>query len=182
MIKEEKLQGRISREKSGSFNNHDTVPKTAIFKGFSTLSGFWRKSSHGLGIFDSFKWKLRLSLKSPRKPHAREKSGTHFFNFFCKRGKIFEWSIQFWDYFWSLVSWMDFILHILIILNVLNNLVTISHVLDHSITTKNHFWMIQIAKNEVFGHFLDFGPSNRLDIANFDRTKCSSTFGKVASP
>ena len=62
------------------------MPKTAIFKGFSTLSGFWRKSSHGLGIFDSFKWKLRLSLKSPRKPHVREKSGRHFLIFFCKGG------------------------------------------------------------------------------------------------
>ena len=37
--------------------------------------------------------------------------------------------------------------------------------------------MIQRAKNEVLGYFLDFGPSNRLGIANFDRTKCSPTFG-----
>ena len=128
------------------------MPKTAIFKGFSTLSGFWRKSSHGIGIFDSLKWKLRLSLKQPRKPHVREKSGTHFFNFFCKRGKIFEWSIQSAVNFSSWVGPMDFILHILIILNVLNNLVTISYMVDHSKTMKNHFWMIQIAKNEVFGH------------------------------
>ena len=51
---------------------------------------------------------------------------------------------------------------------------------DYSKVTKMHFWLIQGAKNEVFGHFLDFGPSNGLDIANFDRTKCSSMFGKVA--
>ena len=27
------------------------------------------------------------------------------------------------------------------------------------------------AENEVFGHFLEFGVSDRLDIAYFDRTK-----------
>ena len=51
---------------------------------------------------------------------------------------------------------------------------------DHSKTSKTDFWMIQTAKNEVFGHFLDFSPSNRLDIANYDRAKCSPTFGNVA--
>ena len=32
--------------------------------------------------------------------------------------------------------------------------------------------MIQSAKNEVFGHFLEFGLLDRLDIAYFDGTKC----------
>ena len=156
------------------------MPKTAIFKGFSTLSGFWRKSSHGLGIFDSLKWKLRLSLKSPRKPHVREKSGTHFFDFFCKRGKIFEWSIQSAVNFSSWLGPMDFILHNLIVLNGLNNLAAMWHMLDHSKIIKMPFWMIQIAKNEVFGHFLEFETSERLDIADFDSSECFPTFGKAA--
>ena len=37
--------------------------------------------------------------------------------------------------------------------------------------------MIQIAKNEVFGHFLEFGASDRLDIAYCDRTKWSLRSG-----
>ena len=36
-----------------------------------------------------------------------------------------------------------------------------------------HFWMIQKAKKEGFGHFLEFGPSDQLDIAYFDNTKWS---------
>ena len=38
---------------------------------------------------------------------------------------------------------------------------------------KMPFWMIQIAKNEVFDHFLEFGASDRLQIAYFDSTKWS---------
>ena len=41
------------------------------------------------------------------------------------------------------------------------------------------FWMIQIAKNEGFGHFLEFGLLDRLDIAYCDSTKCLPTFGNV---
>ena len=37
--------------------------------------------------------------------------------------------------------------------------------------------MIQISKNEVLGHFLEFGASDELDIAYFDRTKWSAQFG-----
>ena len=33
------------------------------------------------------------------------------------------------------------------------------------------------AKNEVFGHFLEFGTSAGPDIAYYDSTKCFSTFG-----
>ena len=36
--------------------------------------------------------------------------------------------------------------------------------------------MLQIAKNEVFGHFLEFGLSAQLDIAQSDRNECSETF------
>ena len=50
---------------------------------------------------------------------------------------------------------------------------------DHSKITNIHFWMIQEAKNEVFGHFLEFGLSDRLDIAYIDRTKCFLTFSNV---
>ena len=39
--------------------------------------------------------------------------------------------------------------------------------------------MIQSAKNEVFGHFLEFGLLDRLDIAYCDSTKCLPTFGNV---
>ena len=178
--KNKKRTGRFVRENSGSFNNCNAVPKTAIFKGFSTLSGFWRKSSHGLGIFDSLKWKLRLSLKSPRKPHVREKSGTHFFDFFCKWGEIFEWSIQCAVNISSWLGPMDLILHNLIVLSGLNNLAAMWHMLDHSKIIKMPFWMIQIAKNEVFGHFLEFETSERLDIADFDSCECFPTFGKAA--
>ena len=37
--------------------------------------------------------------------------------------------------------------------------------------------MIQKAKNEVFGHSLEFGLLDRLDIAYCDSTKCFLTFG-----
>ena len=42
---------------------------------------------------------------------------------------------------------------------------------------KMPFWMIQIAKNKVFGHFLEFGASDRLQIAYFDNTKWFWQFG-----
>ena len=50
---------------------------------------------------------------------------------------------------------------------------------DHSKVTKMHFWMIQRAKKEVFGHFLEFGLLDRLDIAYCDSTKCFPTFGNI---
>ena len=42
------------------------------------------------------------------------------------------------------------------------------------------FLMIQIAKNEVFGHFLEFGVSDWLDIAYFNRTKCLHDLASVS--
>ena len=50
---------------------------------------------------------------------------------------------------------------------------------DHSKITKMHFWMIQRAKKEVFGHFLEFSLLYRLDIAYCDSTKCFTTFGNI---
>ena len=50
---------------------------------------------------------------------------------------------------------------------------------DHSKITKMHFWMIQKVKKEVFGHFLEFGLLDRLDIAYCDSTKCFTTFGNI---
>ena len=91
--------------------------------------------------------------------------------------RILEWSIQVGVNFLTWVGRMDFILHILIILNVLNNLVTISYMVDHSKPMKNHFWMIQIAKNEVFGHFLELGTSGGSHITYSDNTKCFLLLG-----
>ena len=42
-----------------------------------------------------------------------------------------------------------------------------------------HFWMIQRAKKEVFGHFRDFGLLDRLGIAYCDGIKCFSGFGNL---
>ena len=58
--------------------------------------------------------------------------------------------------FLSLMHRIDFKLHILIILNDLDRWAVISPMLDHAKITKMPFWMIQNAKNEVFGHFFDF--------------------------
>ena len=91
----------------------------------------------------------------------------------------FEWSVQFWVNFSGLVSWTDFIFCILLLLNSINDLAIISLMLDHSKIRKMHFWMIQRAKKEVFGHFLEFGLLNWLDIAYCDRTKCFPTFSYV---
>ena len=66
---------------------------------------------------------------------------------------------------------IDFKLHILIVLNDLDKLALISLMSDHSKITKMPFWMIQIAKNEVLGHFLELGASDRLQIAYDDYTK-----------
>ena len=50
---------------------------------------------------------------------------------------------------------------------------------DHSKVIKLHVRVIQIAKSEVLGHFMEFDLFDRLHIADLDRTKCSSTFRKV---
>ena len=59
----------------------------------------------------------------------------------------------------------------MIILNDLDKWAIISPMLDHSKMKEMPFRTIQIAKNEVFGHFLELGASDRLQIAYFDYTK-----------
>ena len=87
--------------------------------------------------------------------------------------------MRFLAIFSSLVRQINLILHILITLNGLNNLADIWLMLDHSKVTKMHFWMIQSAKKQVFGRFLDLGLLDRLDIAYFDRTVCFPTLGNT---
>ena len=72
---------------------------------------------------------------------------------------------------------IDLKLHILILLNDLDKWSFISSMLDHWKITKIPFWMIQRAKNEVFGHFLELGASDRLQIAYYDCTKWSWQVG-----
>ena len=44
---------------------------------------------------------------------------------------------------------------------------------------KKASWMTQRAKKEVFGHFLEFGLLDWLDIAYCDSTKCFPTFCNI---
>ena len=68
--------------------------------------------------------------------------------------------MRFLAIFMSLMHWIDLILHILIELNGAHDLAIVSPMLDGSKITKMPFWMIQRAKNEVFGYFLGFGASD----------------------
>ena len=54
--------------------------------------------------------------------------------------------------------------------------------LNHSKIRKMPFWMIQIPKNEVFGHFLELGASDWLQIAYYNYTKWSLTSGLSYRP
>ena len=89
----------------------------------------------------------------------------------------FEWSIWVSANFSRFEHRINSILHILIELNGAHELAMISLMLDHSKFTKMPFWMIQIAKNEVFGYFLELGASDRLQIAYDDYTKWSWQVG-----
>ena len=90
---------------------------------------------------------------------------------------IFEWSkepkMRFLAIFMILVHQINFKLHILIILNDVDKWAVITPMLDRSKITKMPFCMIQRAKNEVFGHLLEFSAWDRLQIAYFDSTKLS---------
>ena len=81
--------------------------------------------------------------------------------------------MRFLAIFLSLVHRIDFKLHIMIVLNDLDNWAHISTMLDHSKITEMPCWMIQRAKNEVFGHFLEFCALDRLENAYFGFTKWS---------
>ena len=50
---------------------------------------------------------------------------------------------------------------------------------DHSKVTEMPLWMIQSAKKDIFGRFMDLGLLDLLDIAYYDGSKCISTFGTV---
>ena len=123
--------------------------------------------------------KIQTFYKIPAKTAGLWKICLIFNEIFRKRRITFAWSIQFWVNFSVLVSRIDFILHILIILNGLNNLATKWLMLDHSKVTETHFWMIQSAKKEVFGHYPEFGVLDQLDIAYCDSTKCFLIIGNV---
>ena len=88
---------------------------------------------------------------------------------------LFQWSKQpkmrFLVIFLSLVHWIYLILHILIELNGLHALASVSVMLGHSKTTKMPFWMIQIAKNKLLGRFLEFRRSDWLEIAYYHRNE-----------
>ena len=45
---------------------------------------------------------------------------------------------------------------------------------------KMHFWMIQSAKNEVFGHYLEFGLLDWLDVAYFDNFNDLNTMALIS--
>ena len=93
-----------------------------------------------------------------------------------RRVGCFEWSIHFWVHILGLVTPMDFILHIFIILNGLNNLAMICIMRDHSKITKNAF--LDDPNSQKWG-FLDLGLMDRLDIAYDERTICFPTFGNT---
>ena len=114
-------------------------------------------------------------FENPAKTACPKKFWLTFEIFFRATRRSFEWSIQLLAIFLSLVHRINLILHILTILNGVNNLVMIWLMLDHSKSRKMHFWMIQRAKTEVFVHFLEFSPSDQLDIAYCDSTNCFQT-------
>ena len=93
---------------------------------------------------------------------------------------IFEWSKEpkkrVLAIFWSLVCWIDLILHILIELNVF----------EHSATLPGHDGSCKSHKNAFLNDpmclkrgFLDLGLLDRLEFAYYDRTKCFPTFGNT---
>ena len=61
--------------------------------------------------------------------------------------------------FWSLVCWIDLILHIMKALYALQHLSALIH------KSQRCIFEYKEPKKEVFGHFLDFGLLDRLDIA-----------------
>ena len=68
--------------------------------------------------------------------------------------------MRFQAVFLTLVHQIDLILHIMIELNGLHDLAIVPVIMDHSKSTKMPLCMIQIAKNDVFGHFREFVASD----------------------
>ena len=87
--------------------------------------------------------------------------------------------MRFLAIFLTLVRPIDFILQILIELNVLQHSAMLPGRKGSFKNHKNAFLNELKSQNEVFGHFHMFGQLDRLDIADCDRTKCSPTLGKV---
>ena len=85
--------------------------------------------------------------------------------------------MRFLAIFSILVARIASISHMIVVLNVSQH---VAVVLGHAYLIK-YAHCAQIvqkrAKNEVFGHFLDFGRSDRLDIAYDGSPKCFSTYG-----
>ena len=91
---------------------------------------------------------------------------------------IFEWSKvpkrRFLAVFWTLVSWINLILHVVIEL----------YAFEHSAPIPDHVGSFKSHKNAFLNDpksqkrgFLDLGLMDRLDIAYFVRTECFPTFG-----
>ena len=76
--------------------------------------------------------------------------------------------MRFLTIFLNLVCRVNLILHNLIEISVLKYL---AHMLDHSKTLNIYFWMTKWAKNDIFGHFLEFCLSDQLDIAYSDKKR-----------
>ena len=98
-----------------------------------------------------------------------------------KLAKMYFWMIQkakievfghFLEFGWSDVLHTAY-------LDCTNNWAIILLMQDHSNLANMYFWMIQRAKIEVLGHFLECGLFYRLDSVYCDCTQCFTTFGKV---
>ena len=99
--------------------------------------------------------------------------------------KMHFWMIQSTknEVFWTWVRRIDLILHIIIELNVFQRLATQpGHERAFKSPLEKHFWMIQSAKKEVFGHYLELGQLDWADIAYDDRTIWFTPFGNTTSP
>ena len=73
--------------------------------------------------------------------------------------------MRFLAIFLSLVCWIDLILHIVIVLNVYQLSAMLPGQAGSFKNHKNAFLNDQSDISEVFGHFLEFGLLDRLDIA-----------------
>ena len=87
--------------------------------------------------------------------------------------------MRFLAIFWSLVCWIDLILHIVIVLNVLQLSAIIPGHEGSFKGRKNAFLDDPKGQKRGFGHFLEFGLLDRLDIVYYDSTRCLPTLGNI---
>ena len=130
--KGKKRTRRFSREKSGSFNNHENVPKMALFWLCSDFDGNLAQRCLLLKVSyenSDFPW-------NPRENRMSGKNLVDFWEFFSgdayTRSGLFEWSVWFSVIFSSLDDRINLKLHILTELNGAHDLVSKSLLLDHS--------------------------------------------------